>query len=145
MLRLLLAVASLLFASHAYAQPPINTNGSPYAIGGFDPVAYFSDGAAKPGRKEYALDYEGASWLFASAEHKARFVKAPEKYVPAYRGYCAYGAAQNKLVPVDPRAFTIYDGKLYLNYSLDVRRTWLTAIDTFVAGADRYFQTLSKP
>lgn len=137
-------LALLLVASHAAAQPPINTNGTEYAIAGYDPVAYFTDGAAKPGAKEYALSYEGATWLFASAAHRASFEKKPAAYLPAYRGYCAYAAAQSKLVKVDPAAFTIHKGKLYLNYSLDVRAKWLADIETFIARADRYFSTLAK-
>lgn len=139
-----IACSILLSVSLVAAQPPVNVNGTADAIGGYDVVAYFTDGAAVRGSKSYAASYRGATWLFASADHKARFEKSPTAYLPAYLGYCAYGAAQQKLVRVDPEAFTIYKGKLYLNYSLDVRRKWLADTDGFIQRANQYFSTLER-
>ena len=139
---ILFTCSILLSAAQVAAQPPVNVNGTAYAVGGYDVVAYFTDGAAVRGSKDYAASYRGATWLFRSADHKARFEKSPTAYLPAYLGYCAYGAAQQKLVRVDPEAFTIYKGKLYLNYSLDVRREWLANADGFIQRADKYFSTL---
>lgn len=138
------ACSLLLSVSQVAAQPPVNLNGTAYAVGGYDVVAYFTEGAAVRGSKDHAASYHGATWLFASAEHKTRFEKAPTTYLPAFLGYCAYAAAQQRLVRVDPEAFAIYKGKLYLNYSLDVRRKWLADADTFIERANRYFSTLEQ-
>jgi YHS domain-containing protein len=140
---IVLAFSMVLSVSRAAAEGEVNLNGGAFALGGYDVVAYFSEGKATRGSQQFAAAYQGATWLFATAEHKARFEKAPASYVPAYGGYCAYGAAKKKLVRVDPEAFTIRRGKLYLNYSLEVRSKWLRDVDGFIERADQYFSTLS--
>jgi YHS domain-containing protein len=139
---LLVICSILLSVGRVEAEPPVNLNGTAHAVGGFDVVAYFTEGAAVPGSTDHAATYRGATWLFASAEHKARFEKTPVAYVPAYLGYCAYAAAQQKLVRIDPAAFTVYEGKLYLNYSLDVRRKWLADRAKFIERGNHYFSGL---
>lgn len=138
LLVLLMSVISL----HAKAEPAINTNGTDYAIGGYDVVAYLSDQRAVRGKKEHKSDVGGATWLFASSEHKALFDKQPSKYLPAYRGYCAYGVSRGYLVKIAPEAFTVRAGKLYLNYSLDVRSTWLADPDAYIKKADQNWPKL---
>jgi YHS domain-containing protein len=127
---------ALAFAPLARAEPPINTNHTAHALGGYDVVAYFTDGHPLPGKPEHVATHGGARWLFASAEHKALFEKAPGKYLPAYGGYCAYGVSRGYLVQVDPAAFSIRHGKLYLNKSLRIRATWLQDPDGYIAKAD---------
>jgi YHS domain-containing protein len=121
----LCGVLMMLVSLRASAEPALNSNGTSYAIGGYDVVGYFSDQHATRGTKEHASQYGGATWLFATRAHKELFDKQPSKYVPAYRGYCAYGVSRGYLVKIEPEAFTVRDGTLYLNYSLDVRATWL--------------------
>ena len=141
-LHLALALALLCQAATAHAQGAINTNSTAYAIGGYDPVAYFTDGKPVSGKPEHAATARGAQWLFASAEHRALFVQNPERYLPAYDGYCAYGVSRGYLVKVDPRAFTIRDNRLYLNYSLDIRSQWLMDVVERIRTADRLFPGL---
>lgn len=104
----------------------VNTLDSPNgaAIKGYDPVAYFVVGKPVRGKAEYSVSHAGATWLFANAEHKSLFQANPEKYTPVFGGYCAYGVSQGYLVKIEPEAWTIKDGKLYLNYDLEVRKTW---------------------
>lgn len=105
---------------------PVNTLGSDdgVAIRGYDPVAYFTEGGPKQGDPTFAVDHGGAKWLFSSAANKALFEADPEKYLPAYGGFCAYGTSQGHLVKIEPEAWSIVDGRLYLNYDLSVRETW---------------------
>ncbi len=119
-----LALAALLFlATPALAQPPVfQTDG--VAIRGHDPVAYFTTGQPTPGAADITTDYGGATWRFATAENRALFLLEPAKYAPQYGGYCAYGMTVGQKVPVDPAAWSIVDGKLYLNNSLAVRDRW---------------------
>ena len=84
------------------------------AIQGYDPVAYFTDNKAVKGNAKFSSEYDGAKYLFASAEHKARFDGDPVKYAPAYGGYCGYAASINRLSPISPEWFQIEDGKLIL-------------------------------
>jgi YHS domain-containing protein len=109
------------------------------AIEGTDPVAYFSDGKPVAGKKEIAFEWNGATWLFASAEHRDRFAKEPTKFAPQYGGYCAYAVAKNSTAGIDPAAWTIVDGKLYLNYDLDIQAKWTANRDAFIRAADEYW------
>ena len=111
-------------------------NRSGLALSGFDPVAYFSSDAAVPGLPRYELVHDGAVWRFASAEHKALFEADPERYLPAYGGFCAYGTSRGYLVKIEPDAWSIVDGRLYLNYDLGVRETWARRTKTYIARAD---------
>jgi YHS domain-containing protein len=80
--------------------------------GGYDPVAYFTDGKAVPGSEQFTASHEGVSYRFASPAHRDLFAADPERYLPRYGGYCAYAAAKGALAPTDPQAFTVKDGKL---------------------------------
>jgi YHS domain-containing protein len=98
------------------------------AIQGYDPVAYFNAGKAVEGKKDLSYSYQGATYRFALAANRELFKAAPEKYEPAYGGWCAYamGAAGEK-VEVDPETFKIVDGKLYLYYNKffnNTLKTW---------------------
>lgn len=117
---------------------PVNMLGSSdgVAIRGYDPVAYFRDGGPRPGKPEFSVRHGGAVWRFASAEHKALFEADPERYLPAYGGFCAYGTSRGYLVKIEPEAWSIVDGRLYLNYDLGVRETWARRTKTYIARAD---------
>jgi YHS domain-containing protein len=136
MLTRIVLVAALAFAGAAAAQKPEVFSASGAAIRGYDPVAYFTSGKPVKGSKEFTTQWRGATWHFASAEHRDRFAAAPEKYAPQYGGYCAYGVAQGYTVSIDPAAWTVVDGKLYLNYSTNVRRTWEKDIPGYIRKAD---------
>src|SRR5919206_668298 len=94
-------------------------------VGGYDPVAYFADGKALPGSAQFTHQYHGITYRFASAAHRDAFTADPEKYLPQYGGYCAYAMAKGALAKTDPEAFTVIDGKLYLNFNDGVRQRWL--------------------
>jgi len=87
------------------------------AIMGYDPVAYFTKGRALIGSKEFSHEWLGATWHFANAKHRDLFAADPVKYAPQFGGYCADGVAYGQnTANVDPEAWRIIDGKLYLNY-----------------------------
>ena len=125
----------------------VNTIGSPgVAIRGYDPVAYFKDGKATRGKAEHVAQYKGATWRFASAENKATFEADPAKYEPVYGGYCAYGVAQGYLVKIDPNAWAIKDGRLYLNYDAGVQATWAKDPLGYIKKANaRWPKLIAKP
>jgi len=139
-----LAVAAFATASIARVRAqadtpqPVNTLGSSdgVAIRGYDPVAYFRNGGPRLGKPELSVRHGGAVWRFASAEHKALFEADPERYLPAYGGFCAYGTSRGYLVKIEPEAWSIVDGRLYLNYDLGVRETWTRRTKTYIARAD---------
>jgi hypothetical protein len=94
------------------------------AIHAYDPVAYFTDGQAVKGSKEFAYAWLGATWHFASAEHRALFVADPVKYAPQYGGYCAVGMMNGGPSGVNPENWRIVDGKLYLYGGPKSAMTW---------------------
>lgn len=114
------------------------------AIKGYDAVAYHLEGKPVEGSKDFTFDWMGATWRFASSEHRDLFAGDPERYAPAYGGWCAYGVSKGGLYDIDPKAWTVHEGRLYLNYSLEVRDTWLEDVGGFVAKADARWPDLSK-
>jgi YHS domain-containing protein len=119
----------------------VNT-ASGVAIGGYDPVAYFTEGRPVRGSRRHRLAWNGALWFFASEEHLEAFAAEPERYAPRYGGFCAYGVAQNYKVKIDPQAWSIVDGRLYLNYDRRVQQTWIQDTRRYIAEADRNWPAL---
>jgi YHS domain-containing protein len=104
---------------------PINTNFfGEVAIRGYDPVAYFVDGAAKKGSEDFAYEWLGATWHFASAQHRDLFIANPIRYAPQYGGYCSNGVAGGRSNSTDPEAWRIVDGELYLLFSRKTLANW---------------------
>lgn len=109
-----------------YAQSSKNTNVSKenIALQGYDAVAYFDSSIPLKGSKEIQVAINDVIYYFSSESNKAKFLKNPSKYEPQFGGFCAYGMSQGYKAPIDPNAFTIVDGKLFLNYNLDVKKEW---------------------
>jgi YHS domain-containing protein len=113
------------FAGSAFAaEKPVNADRHGVAIKGYDPVAYFTLGAPTKGDAQFAHTWNGATWHFAKAEHRDLFAAAPEKYAPQYGGYCAWAVSNGYTAPIDPTAWKIVEGRLFLNYNASVRKTW---------------------
>lgn len=129
--------ALLLAAAPARAaEDPVWTDWFGLAIRGYDPVAYFTEGRPVEGLRAHALEWNGATWRFASAEHKAMFEAEPERFAPRYGGYCAWAVSQGYTASVDPEQWRIVDGGLYLNYDAAVQARWLADVPGFIAKAD---------
>jgi hypothetical protein len=123
---------------------PINKDGSGVAIEGYDPVAYFTQSKPVKGLPAFTYRWMNSTWLFASAENRTEFTRNPEMYAPQYGGYCAYGVSQGHTVSIDPEAWTVIDGKLYLNYSQGVKKTWSQAIPKHIEEANRNWPELHR-
>jgi YHS domain-containing protein len=107
------------------------------AIRGYDPVAYFTEGKPIEGKEKLVYNWNNASWYFSSAQNLNLFKANPGKYAPQYGGYCAYGLSNGYKASTVPEAWTIVNGKLYLNYSLKVRYTWEKNRTERIANADK--------
>ena len=103
------------------------------AVGGYDPVAYFTDGKARKGSPEIFLEHNGAKWRFVSEANREAFQAAPEKYAPQFGGYCSWAVSRGYTAKGDPNAWKIVDGKLYLNYNRDVQKTWMKNVSGNIA------------
>jgi YHS domain-containing protein len=120
-----LALAALPFSPALAAKAPVYTGTfSNVAVGGFDPVAYFTDGKPVEGSKAFTATWNGAEFRFASAANRDRFKANPAAFAPQYGGYCAWAVAQGYTASGDPKVWKIVDGRLYLNYNAEVGRTW---------------------
>lgn len=97
---------------------------NPIAINGIDPVAYFTDQKPVKGSGANIVDWNGATWHFATAQNAAKFEANPEAYAPRFGGYCAYAASKGYLAPTIPEAWTIHENVLYLNANLRAQELW---------------------
>jgi YHS domain-containing protein len=125
------------------AEARVNAEAGRPAIRGTDPVAYHLEGRPVPGRAEFGHTWGGATWHFASAANRDRFAAEPERYAPAYGGFCAYAVARGYTAPIDPAAWRIVGGRLYLNYDLRTRALWARDIPGEIARADRNWPALA--
>lgn len=113
------------------------------AIDGYDPVSYFMDERAERGSPDITAEWNGAVWHFASKEHHDAFVENPENYAPQYGGFCALGMAHGGDVPTNPEAWTIYEGKLYLNMIKEVSITWRYNPEKLIPRADAKWKAMN--
>lgn len=115
-------------------EPTFSSGGA--AIRGYDPVAYFTGGEPAKGDPAITQEYRGATWHFATAEHRSLFAANPEQYAPQYGGYCAWAASRNYIAPTDSKAWQIVDEKLYLNFSKLTHARWTVRARTNIAKGD---------
>lgn len=137
-LALALAVTSLMTAPPAHADtPPVHTGLlSRVAVGGYDPVAYFTEGRPVRGDAQHRITHQGYEYRFASAANAAAFRADPARYLPQYGGYCAWAVANGYTAPGNPRNWRIVDGKLYLNYNDEIQQRWERDIPGFIRSAN---------
>lgn len=134
----LLCTASL--ASTAQAGEPR------LSISGYDPVAYFVDGKAVPGKAEFEYVWHNSRWRFASGEHRDLFIKDPQRYAPQYDGYCSLGVSIEDAAhkdTADPESWAIVDGKLYLVHSNYWLQQWRQKAKEHIKQADKDWQAVA--
>jgi len=116
------------------------------AIDGYDPVAYFKQNKPVKGSAAYTATHQGSTFHFASAANRDAFAAAPDKFAPQYGGFCAYAVASGYKAKIEHDAFTIVNGKLYLNYDQDIQRRWRRDIPGYIRKGDRDWPEVStKP
>lgn len=130
------AAALTLLGCQSEAAAEWNTNDGAAVAAGYDVVAYHVQGRAVRGSERHAHSYRGGTFWFSSEANRARFAATPERYAPAYGGYCAFAMAQGRRARIDPQAWSIVGGRFYLNYSLDVRRRWNERQAEYIERAD---------
>ncbi|WP_108880901.1 YHS domain-containing (seleno)protein [Anderseniella sp. Alg231-50] len=148
-LKTLVAVLALVLAQFALTpawadKAPIYQSGSGTAIDGTDPTSYFTEGRPVAGDKGITHKWNGATWRFTSTENRDRFAAAPEKYAPQFGGYCAWAVSQGYTASTVPEAWSIVDGKLYLNYSKSVQKNWEKDVPGHITSADKNWPKVLK-
>ncbi|MEM9166462.1 MAG: YHS domain-containing (seleno)protein [Planctomycetota bacterium] len=99
------------------------------ALKGYDPVGYFPEGGgkAKKGSDRYTLTHRGVTYRFASAANRDLFRAAPDRYEPAYGGWCAWAMTRGTKTEVDPKNFIVKNDRLFVFYKglfADTRDDW---------------------
>lgn len=140
------AAAALFLATTAFAGKvdAVFKNGDGLAIRGYDPVAYFTEHKPVKGSGQFSYSWMGANWLFASAANRDQFIANPAEYAPQFGGYCSYAVSKGHTASIDPDAWRIVDGKLYLNYSKGVQKTWEKDVPGNIQKANENWPGLHK-
>lgn len=139
-----IAAIGLLSAS-AFAGDLVNVSGAnKAAVSGYDTVAFFTDAKPVTGLPSISAEYQGATYFFATEEHKKLFTENPEKYVPQCGGFCTYGVSVGKLFPVDISTWQVRNDKLYLNKNPDVLKKFNADIENNIAKANKNWPDLVK-
>ncbi len=129
----LIALAVVLASTPGFAS---NFNHSNVGAGGYDVVAYHTEGAAKRGTGWYVASHEGTTYLFSSKKNRKLFVKNPNKYLPEYGGYCAYGLSVGKKFYADPTVWKVVDGRLFLNLDAKIQQKFEKDLSGNIQKAD---------
>lgn len=140
-----LAVTAFGFSGDsATAADLVNTSGaSGVALSGYDPVAFFTDKKPVNGNFQITAKHRGATYFFASEEHKAMFAKNPNKYAPQCGGFCAFGVSVGALFPVDINTWQVRNNKLYLNLNPDILKMFNKDLDGNIAKAAKNWPGLA--
>lgn len=141
---LLIGVVAIASSVGARAEK-VNKDTGDVAVHGYDLVGYFTESRPVKGDSRFEHRINGARYLFASAANRDLFAKDPAAYLPQYGGFCAYGVSKGETPDIDPQAWKIVDGKLYLNYSPKVQKIWEGDIPGYVVKADRNWPKLNMP
>lgn len=104
---------------------------------GYDLVAYHTEGKPVRGDGNNLVVIDDVTYLFASEANKKAFEANPNKYLPAFGGYCAFGASVGKKFVGDPEVWKIVDGRLYLNLDRNIQKMWFEDISGNIVKAEQ--------
>ena len=136
LLQKLAVIGTLLATLSVWGGVETSTDDNDVILAGHDAVAYFTEGKPTRGKRRYTAQYDGAVYRFASADNRDLFRANPEKYAPAYGGYCALGTSFGKKFDVDGKAFEVVEGRLYVNKNLEVYESWKKDIPNNIVKAE---------
>lgn len=132
----LVSAALLPMAGPALAKAPVVCAQHGAAINGYDPVAYFTEGAARRGLSDHRVMWRGAVWFFTREANREAFERTPRAFAPRYGGYCAYAMSNGFTATGDPELWRIHDSRLYLVHNAQILTKWLADIPGHVEKAD---------
>lgn len=120
-------------------------NGNSSTAQGYDPVSVFPEGggAVLQGKNEFALDYKGVEYLFASEENKKTFLTNPDKYEPTYGGYCARAMVVGRKVHINTKLFTIVGNRSFFFVNSRAKRFFDRNVAKNAATADQEWKKIS--
>lgn len=133
---------SLLVVASVQAKTLINVDKDNLALQGYDPVAYFTDNKPVKGDAKFTASYRGATYRFATTEHKKTFEATPAKYEPQFGGFCGYAASINKVAPIEVEFFQIVEGRLILQHNEKAWNLWIKDVPGNLRRADQNWPAL---
>ena len=137
------AITLFVFLAMTILSPAYSADAIPaVALSGYDVVSYFTRGKAEKGSEQHAYMYKGATYYFSSDEQQKMFIAAPEKYLPQYDGYCAYGVTVGRKLEASPEAWKIVNGKLYLNLNREFLADWSKNVEQSITEGDDQWELI---
>lgn len=130
-----------LAADEVNVAPGGTPQGPGIAVQGYDVVSYRS-GTPMIGKSAYAVAHQGGTYLFATEANMKAFEANPDRFAPAYGGFCAFGVAKGKKFNGDPLVYDIVDDVLYLNINDDVQGMWSNEVGTMIRDADSQWTSI---
>ena len=140
MFLILLALASL--SANVFAVN--NTAASLTGVQGYDLVSYHTSKRPIRGNGHFIGNYNDVTYLFANQKNLTEFNKNPQKYIPAYGGYCAFGASVGKKFVGDPEVWRLVNDKLYLNLDTRIQEQWLKDVDGRIKSANKNWRSIKN-
>ena len=137
-----IAAVLLAFGMHTTANAADYSHSTP-AVQGYDVVSYQTAKRPVRGTGHYVSEHNGGVYQFSNAENLALFKASPEKYVPAYNGYCAFGVGVGKKFIGDPEVWRVVDGKLYLNLDASIQDLWLKDVPGQIKTANKEWERIA--
>ena len=141
-LKSLFTAVAITVSSFSFAGVDTQTDSNDVILAGHDAVAYFTQNKPVLGKAEYTAVHNDAIYRFSSAANRDAFNGNPEKYAPAYGGFCAFGATFGKKFDIDGKAFEIVDGTLYVNKNPDVYKAWKKDIPKHLIEANEQWPSI---
>ncbi|NAS30351.1 YHS domain-containing protein [Flavobacteriaceae bacterium R38] len=133
-------------ATFAQDKKANNIDDSKIGLQGYSAVSYLDLGLAQRGSKQFKTTHKGIAYYFTSAEQKSTFDKNPEKYLPQYGGFCAFGIYAGAKFRTDPNKFVVSNGKYYLflnDVEVDAKQLWVSEKESkLVKTADKNWKSL---
>ena len=114
------------------------------AVSGYDVVSYQVEKRPVRGNGHFVAVHDGATYIFSSQDNLDRFNADPERYVPAYGGYCAFGVSVGKKFIGDPEVWRVVDGRLYLNLDANIQDDWLKDVPGRIATAEKQWRKIAN-
>ncbi len=132
---LLLTAVATVFGLTGTAHAADYSHSTP-AVQGYDVVSYQASKRPLRGNGHFVATHKGATYQFSSQANLDAFESNPDRYVPAYNGYCAFGVSVGKKFIGDPEVWRVVDGRLYLNLDTGIQTEWLKDVPGRIKTAD---------
>jgi YHS domain-containing protein len=132
--------SGLINSAHAELDRTVSITG----VQGYDLVSYHVEKRPLKGNGHFTTEYKGITYQFVNKANKSLFDSNPEKYLPAYGGYCAFGVSVNKKFLGDPEVWRLVDGKLYLNLDANVQDDWFKDVPGHIKNANNNWEKIKS-